>query len=94
MVFFPVYHDRECSENIKEKKWIIKMAVSELLSLIMDALSISETSVNLYQTTLLSDPEDIFHTRLREKVKSLQMKICFKRLTRSINWGDQLKEYD
>jgi hypothetical protein len=45
--------------------------VESLITLMMEAASISETSVNFYQTTRGNVPEDIhFHTRRRENLKS------------------------
>jgi hypothetical protein len=41
------------------------------MALLMEAASISETSVNFYQTTLRNNPEDNrLHTRRRENLKS------------------------
>jgi hypothetical protein len=42
-----------------------------LIALMMEAASISETSVNFYQTTRCNNPEDSnLHTRRRENLKS------------------------
>jgi hypothetical protein len=42
-----------------------------LIALMMEAASISETSVNFYQTTRRNNPEDSYlHTRRRENLKS------------------------
>jgi hypothetical protein len=42
-----------------------------LIALMMEAASISETSVNIYQTTRRNNPEDShLHTRRRENLKS------------------------
>jgi hypothetical protein len=40
-------------------------------AVMMEAVSISETSVNVYQTTLRNNPDDSHvHTRRRENLKS------------------------
>jgi hypothetical protein len=42
-----------------------------IIALMTEAVSISETSVNFYQTTRRNIPEDIhLHTRRRENLKS------------------------
>jgi hypothetical protein len=42
----------------------------------MEAVSISETPVNLYQTTLRNNPEDGYHhNRRRENLKSHSAKL-------------------
>jgi hypothetical protein len=55
--------------------WLVLTVVSEELSvsiaLMMEAVSSSETSVNIYQTTRRDFPEDShLHTRRRENLKS------------------------
>jgi hypothetical protein len=50
---------------------MIKSEVSEIIALMMEAASTSETSKNLYQTTRRNNPEDSrLHTRRRENLKS------------------------
>jgi hypothetical protein len=45
--------------------------VKRSIALMMEALSFSETSVNIYQTTRCNYPEDNhIHTRRRENLKS------------------------
>jgi Na+/H+ antiporter NhaA len=49
----------------------ILLTASSLIALMMEAVSTSETLVNLYQTTLHYNPEySHLHTRRRENLKS------------------------
>jgi hypothetical protein len=48
----------------------------------MEAASTSETSVNLYQTTLLNNPEDShLHVRRRENLKPKLFSTCLQQDT-------------
>jgi hypothetical protein len=45
--------------------------LSSIIALMMDAVSIFEMSINIYQTTRCNIPEDsCLHTRRRENLKS------------------------
>jgi hypothetical protein len=49
--------------------WVVALKFTDVL--VMDAVSTSETSVNVYQTTLPYNPEDSsLHTRRCENLKS------------------------
>jgi hypothetical protein len=49
----------------------MKMAISWVIALMIEAASISETSANFYQTTRRNNPENShLHTRRRENLKS------------------------
>jgi hypothetical protein len=49
-----------------------------LIALMLEAVSTSETSVNLYQTSRRNNPEDSYlHTRRRENLKSSSDAACF-----------------
>jgi hypothetical protein len=54
--------------------WVVaprNLARGLLIALMMEAASISETSVNFYQTTRRNNPEDShLHTRRRKNQKS------------------------
>jgi hypothetical protein len=53
--------------------WVVAQCSLVVIALMMEAASISETSVNFYQTTWRNNPEDChIHTRLRENLKSHQ----------------------
>jgi hypothetical protein len=49
-----------------------------LIVLMMEAVSTSETSVNFYQTTRRNIPEDSFHIRRRENLKSHHLAVVYK----------------
>jgi hypothetical protein len=56
----------------------MKMAVSWVVALMMEAASTCETSINFYQTTQRNNPEDShLNSRRRENLRSHQFSICF-----------------
>jgi hypothetical protein len=60
--------------------------VDTLIALMMEAVSISETSVNFYQTIRRNIPEDsCLHTRRRENLRS-QDKKCLRKLMLHFNF--------
>jgi hypothetical protein len=55
------------------------MAMMALIALIMEAVNTSETSVNFYETTRRSIPEDYhLHTRRRENLKSQDFRVVLR----------------
>jgi hypothetical protein len=51
--------------------WVVVPCSLEMIVLMMEAASTSETSINFYQTTRRCNPEDSqLHTRRRENLKS------------------------
>jgi hypothetical protein len=66
-----VLNDEYYNPGIKSKDILLKMAI---IALMMEAVSTSETSVNIYQTAGRNIPEDShLHTRRRENLKSHQV---------------------
>jgi hypothetical protein len=50
---------------------VSEVLTAPIIALMMEAVSISDTSVNFYETTRFNIPEDShFHTRRRENLKS------------------------
>jgi hypothetical protein len=59
-------------ENLFGRRWLsYGLLLRAIIALMMEAASMSETSVNFYQTARPNNPEDShLHTRRRENLKS------------------------